>query len=252
MFDLDPAHVTIYTDTLALTEDGQPAQLAPKCVLIPNWRLAVVTTGSAALQEAWTRYLAGFAAQALTITIDDVDEAAPTDLPMVLAAVPPSDAELTSTVYHFGVGRDGAFRGYKYLSEHGFESEPLPYGFAIKPSSFFFDGSLRLPERPPETPQEIVDLAETVRAATAARVQATTADEDPWRWTIGGELECVSCLADDAVRVTVHRFDDYDEMADAVDRLNFDRVVAGVAAGVPLLSTMARLSSMPVLRSAPN
>jgi hypothetical protein len=207
MFVHDPEQVLILTDTLATTLDGDPFLFQSKCWPVPQMGMIMAGTGLAQLHEAWYRTMQ------TTILARDIamlDLHAPVALRNLWKQLHEDHpgAHGTATVYHFGVPEGQAHHvRYTYRSEQNFASEFSDRGgFGVKPvPSFALDA--------PDTLHGLVVLASRIRAEQNAQPKAT-------RIHIGGELVLTSLQGRVAGSSVIHRFDDFDEMWQAMnDRL---------------------------------
>ena len=215
MFIHEPEQVLIVTDTLATTMDGDPFLFQSKCWPVPQMKMVMAGTGLAPLHEAWYRTLQ---TSILARDIEMLNLHAPAALRSLwkqLHADHP-DARGTATVYHFGLPEGQAHHvRYTYRSEHNFVSEySVEGGFGVKP----------VPEFGIEAPDSLdglINLAARIRAEQDAQPKAS-------RIHIGGELVLTSLQGAVAGSRVVHRFDDYDEMWQAMnDRLVKQPVTRG-------------------------
>jgi hypothetical protein len=129
IINLSQDYALVATDTLAVSlSDYSPAGFFQKAREWPGLKMIVAGTGLARFADFWLDW-------ALTNlshvnNIDDVDRFAPVVLPEMFR-----DMEVQTSVYHIGVGADGIMKGYRYSSEQGFSSRPIPYGQCMKPSA---------------------------------------------------------------------------------------------------------------------
>jgi hypothetical protein len=201
MFSLTPDSVTLLTDTLATTNEGEPLSLVTKCGLMPHLDLVIAVTGTAQLGDRWRSCVLS---DMLCRDIDMLDLHAPNALQRIWAEVRsefedamPADA--TSTVYHLGLSEDrGTYGGYVYRSTSGFQSEVLEPGFRVRPRP---DDALR---DPPGTIDEMVSLAHRLREEQEAVPIGT-------RIHIGGDLVLCVMHERSVVFAKVDRFSDFED-----------------------------------------
>jgi hypothetical protein len=214
MFMHEPERVVIVTDTLATTMDGDPFLFQNKCWPMPQMRMVMVGTGVAPLHEAWHRTLQ---TSMLARDIAMLNVHAPAALRNLWKQLHEDhpDARGTATVYHFGVpeGQSRHVR-YTYRSEKNFNSEcSVEGGFGVKPiPAFAFEV--------PDSLDGLIDLA--CRLEQDSNPKAT-------RIHIGGELVLTSLNGSTTGSTVIHRFDDYDEMWQAMNDRLAEPPIAGVS-----------------------
>jgi hypothetical protein len=209
MFTLAPEGAWIVTDTLATTLDGEPYLLVSKCFTAPHLELAVAFTGIANLGNEWTQWVQS---RVLARDIDMLDVHAPDALRKMHGELDLPNEE-TSTVYHIGFSSSkNVYVGYAYRSTEDFESEEMIPGFRVKPDPPSGTGW-----EPPETPEEIIGLAEAIRA------NEDTKPPEERRIYIGGELVMIQLHSNAILSTKIHKFADFEEVWLAMnDRLNRD------------------------------
>jgi hypothetical protein len=124
----------VATDTLAVDERGRPKHFTTKAFVIPHLKLVIAGTGIAGLTSAWLRHIN----ESMTVSnIDHLNYHAQVSLAHLFRTeFPDIDGyQISSTVYHVGVGADGDIHGYSYSSMYGFESRPLQHGLLMKPTA---------------------------------------------------------------------------------------------------------------------
>jgi hypothetical protein len=197
MFATDPSQVVIVTDTLATHPTGEPFLLVSKCSIVPHLEMAVAYTGVAQVGQRWVHQLQ---TAVLARNINLLDQHVPGALRQVTADVVAEFGELpgTSTVYHFGYSEEKeAYIGIAYRSEQDFQSDPIQYGFGVKP----------VPSGDFSAPQDIdglLAMGKQIRAEQDAGPKET-------RIYIGGEF-WMTVLANRTIQVSkLFRFDDFEE-----------------------------------------
>jgi hypothetical protein len=131
-FALQPDAVYIVADTLVTGPEFRPAFFTTKVFPVPHWNGIICGTGSLGLIQDWVRDALG---GTLAIDLTYVDEFATASLQRLFAQRPQDEQDsCTTTIYHFGLDQqEGVFKGFAYRSTNAFESEPLRYGFHLKP-----------------------------------------------------------------------------------------------------------------------
>lgn len=197
MFAFSPDGAWIATDTLATTMEGNPHLLVSKCFIASHLELAVAFTGVANVGQEWTQWVQS---RMLARDIDMLDLHTPEALRSVHEQLKcPDDA--TATIYHLGFSPESdKYVGYVYRSTSDYESEELPEsGFAIKPQPADIEAM-----EPPGGADEIIALAESVRASEGAKPRGE-------RIYIGGEL-ILTQLHEHVITATkIHQFADFEE-----------------------------------------
>lgn len=196
MFATEPNQIVIVTDTLATHPTGEPLLLVSKCSIVPHLEMAVAYTGVAQVGQRWAHQLQ---TAVLARNIDLLDRHVPGALRKLTADVEDEFGSLpgTSTVYHFGYSEDrDAYVGIAYRSEKDYESDPIPYGFGVKPVP---TGTFT----PPGDIDGLITLGKQIRAEQDAGPK-----ED--RIYIGGEF-WVTMLANRTIQTwRIFRFDDFE------------------------------------------
>jgi hypothetical protein len=197
MFATDPNQVLVVTDTLATHPTGEPYLLVSKCSIVPHLEIAVAYTGVAQVGQRWAHQLQ---TAVLARNIDLLDQHVPGALRKVTTDVIDEFGDLpgSSTVYHFGYSEEKeAYVGIAYRSEKDFESDPIPYGFGVKPVPV---GEFSAPN----DLDGLVALGKQIRAEQDAGPQES-------RIYIGGEF-WMTVLANRTIQVSkLFRFDDFEE-----------------------------------------
>lgn len=128
--------VSVYTDTLATSLDGQALAFCDKSFLIPHMRVVMAVTGILQVAEVWLRRLNG---PILAEDIDALDQFATKSLQSIWKGLEEhysSSIENTATVYHFGWSEQHKqYVRYIYRSEQNFATEVhTEPGIGVKPS----------------------------------------------------------------------------------------------------------------------
>lgn len=188
----------IVTDTLATTSERVPHAFQSKIWLLPEFGMAIASTGAAQLGDRWYRRLRE---DALARDIETVNAFAQEVLQVEWAEMRADNPDLpTATVYHFGISETGEIVRYIYRSKTGFAPERgADEVFGVKPEP------KRLPDESPETIDQLIQFAIAVRA---------DADEAPLseRICIGGDLILTTVSGVTISSSRVYRFPDYTEM----------------------------------------
>lgn len=185
----------VVTDTLATEPDGTPFLFTSKCAVVPQMRMLIAGTGTAALVDRW-RDLVQTSVRALDAAMLDVH--APDALRGLWAELGREHdlTDQTATVYHFGCDAStDTHRLFVYRSTSDFSGEIQQPGYGIKPHPLGeFSG--------PESIEEIVALATRIRDEQAALPQLE-------RVCIGGELVLTALEKDTVTIRVIHAFDDH-------------------------------------------
>ncbi len=196
MFATDPRQLIIVTDTLATQPTGEAFLFVSKCCLLPHLGMAVAHTGVDLIGQRWTYQLQ---TAVLARNIDQLDQLVPGALRAVTAKLEDEFGSLpgTSTVYHFGYSEEReAYFGIAYRSENDYESNPIPYGFGVKPVP---TGTFT----PPSDLDGWIHLGKQIRAEQDAGPKKD-------RIYIGGEF-WMTMLANQTIQTSrIFRFDDFE------------------------------------------
>lgn len=207
-FNVDDTGILVVTDTIVYAPSGETLGFTNKCVPLPHLRMAVAVTGALDLAVGWVATLN------LLRDAADIDEVA-TFAPTVLAAAwdeleSAMTSTQTSTVYHFGVTRDGEHCWYAFRSTAGFAAERYDGGFAVKPGTAAMKAA--------GSPGPVMSVDELVVHATEVKAELHAEPvDDAERLLIGGEL-WATVLNEGTTWCTqlVHTFPDYEEQWTAV------------------------------------
>lgn len=196
---LDPEGITVLTDTLATTPDGQPFLYCTKATPVPHMQLVMVGTGLGDLADRWAAFLRN-RVRALDVEMLDVHTpAALRQLWRDLAEELTLPATVTATIYHLGVAQgDGQCRTYAYRSNSDFVSERLPDA-----------GSLVKPEPAQPSEPDFASLDALIALAERVRTEQRSSPTEK-RIHIGGELMLTLVNPQGMMIRRVHRFDDYE------------------------------------------
>ncbi len=202
IFKLWDDSAEIFMDSLSTQSDGiTPNPYQPKVWTLPHLKMSVAVTGSPEVALEWCRLVASLED---VRDIADVDQVAPETLRTVQAQLVEQYGDVgTTTVFAFGFREGGKISAFKYSSmDRGtFESEPIcPGVVVVKPRPLRFEWA------PPESWEEVAQLAERVKAEQddlRAAGESSVA--------IGGEL-WATIMEDGEVRTgRIYRFADFDE-----------------------------------------
>jgi hypothetical protein len=195
LFHTDELQAFIATDTLGVSENGNPFIFTTKAFVVPHLQMVMCGTGIGGLLGQWFVQVND---RMIVKDIDNLDHHTPAQLMDAWRrykqqiAIPDS---LSTTVYHFGFPRGSGLRTYAYRSKNNFRSESVPYGFGSKPPCELretSDGEL-----------DIKRMMEEQRAAEALN----PARERIW---IGGEIIIHHLTRDGCLVYAADRFDDFD------------------------------------------
>lgn len=200
----DREQAIIVTDSLATTTDGEPYLFVTKATPVPQMRTVMVCTGIAALGDLWAAKLRN---GVLSLDVEMLDRHTPDVLRDLWSQLRDEFGfadDVTTTVYHVGMTRDGGeCRVYAYRSKADFTSERLPEkGFAIKPNPLDLDN----------LPEDFVEIAEYLR-----REQSTLPPAEQIH--VGGELYITNVSAAGIAIAHLHTFDDFAEVWNEANRL---------------------------------
>jgi hypothetical protein len=176
IFLLSPDQAFIATDTLSVTTDGTPLNFTTKAFVVPHLKLVIAGTGLAGVSSAWFRRINE---SMLVSDIDHLNHHTQVSLTELCSTEFSNidEDEISTTIYHVGVGADGDIHGYSYSSRYGFESRPIEYGLSMKPGAGV--------EPDPESPRTFIELMEAQKGLQQ-QVDA------PSRVYIGGQAQVVS------------------------------------------------------------
>ena len=134
IFYTDQDQILVVTDTLVVKPDGNPMMYCSKAIYLPHIRTIIAGTGVGMFSGDWSMQVNN---RMVVAGIDNLDFHTPIALCKRWQqykgehALP---ADLTTTVYHFGLSEETGFvRSYAYRSTHSFASEQLGYGYGLKP-----------------------------------------------------------------------------------------------------------------------
>lgn len=187
--------IQVITDTLATNAKGHPYLLVSKSYIVPHLDMVIGTTGISAIGQEWAGCVFS---KILCRNIDMIAEHTPSCLRDIQLSVTNrlnSDG-FDSTIYHFGYSdRYKQYVRYAFRSTSNYEAELITQpGFAIKPEP---QGEWDIPE----TPADVVALAERVRAEQRQR-------PSPDQIHIGGELIAVTLTNSQIITAKLHAFSD--------------------------------------------
>jgi len=196
IFETSKKRAFVATDTLAVALGGKPVRFTNKAIFLPHIRTIIAVTGFAGILTRWSlfindhlssrgiEHLNGLAPAALS----SIWKAFIEDFPCLAGSM------ITTTVYHFGFSETEDFiRSFAYRSTSDFQSDPLPYGIALKPECDVpLTGDLK-------------KVMESQRA-----IQGALPEDE--RLHIGGEIIVYDLREGGCLISTLDRFDDYDEM----------------------------------------
>lgn len=208
LFRHTPENVAIVMDTLATSAEGEPLNFMSKCRAMPHLKLAVAWTGVGTFGLRWCVALEE---QVLSRDIEMLNEYAPEVISRIWKDLGEEQdlRGMTSTIYHFGLSeRTGQYVGYAYRSTKGFVSDPIPYGFGVKPPLAALDELVE--------PDDVPDWI-TLAAAIRAEQDALPAGQ---RVSVGGALTLTMLREGSAITTEVHRFDDFDAMWNEMNFIN--------------------------------
>ena len=202
IFYSDPEQAYVATDTLGVELSGDPKMFSSKAVYLPHLRTIIAGTGMGMFSGDWAMYVNHCMVVA---GILNLDYHTPTSLRsrwQQYQSEHSLPASLTTTVYHFGFSEDDeSVRVFAYRSTNSFASEPLAYGFGLKPVC---------------TPPGDESLVDALPAMMREQRDNERAKPPSERLYIGGE--CIGMhLTKTACTISrVFQFDDYPEHLRAI------------------------------------
>lgn len=194
MFVQAADRISVVTDTLATTPQGDPHLYVTKCWPVPHMNTLIAATGSGALLDRWIEFVR---TSMIARDVVNLDLHAREGLREVWGGIEKEHgaASGTATIYHFGFDEEtGEAVRFTYRSRDGFVSERGDgTWFGCRPS---------LSDRDVSGFEDLVEIAEAVRAEQ--RTQPP--DETVY---IGGDLY-LTTLGEDGIHIShLHRFDDW-------------------------------------------
>ncbi|MDF3635414.1 hypothetical protein, partial [Enterobacter hormaechei] len=175
LFYTDEAQALIVTDTLVVTDNGEPLSFVSKAGYIPQLRTIIAGTGAGGFSNTW---LLEASTRMVVSGIQNLNYHTSACLRRLWKQYKhdhaiPSSSTVTTSVYQFAICEEtGNIVSFAYRSVHDFESEQLQYGTGVKPECQILDGDLL---------QTIPVMMNEQRA-----IQATYSH--PERIHIGGEM----------------------------------------------------------------
>ncbi|MEO9607873.1 MULTISPECIES: hypothetical protein [Alphaproteobacteria] len=194
--------VILATDTLATTPDGTPSFFTSKATHVPHLKSLIMGTGVGGFANRWASHVA---ASMVLSGINNLDYHTPSALRGLWEEyrkehdVP---ADITTTVYHFGLSEEDAkMCGFAYRSTDNFLSEPLNYGWRFKPECSVPDSD---------------DMAIIIE--TMMREQRQIQETRPLneRVFIGGDAILHHLVPQSYAAYNLFKFEDYGEMMRAI------------------------------------
>ncbi|EKM5743695.1 hypothetical protein PU345_002987 [Enterobacter kobei] len=145
IFYTDESQALIVTDTLAVTEQGEPLSFVSKAGYIPQLKTIIAGTGAGGFSNEW---LLQASTRMVVTGIQNLNYHTPACLRNMWKKYKdnyaiPSNSLLTTTVYQFGICEEtGTTVTFAYRSRNDFESEVIEYGTAVKPECRILEGNL--------------------------------------------------------------------------------------------------------------
>lgn len=140
IFELNTDCINVATDTLATLPDGSPAVFSTKAMYLPHLRMIVAGTGVAGIMGQWVQKMND---RMILSGILNVAFHAPTNLRKIWADAQSKNNltdDQTATIYHLGISEENEKFGFMSRSSNNFCSEPLGYGWGVKPECEFPEG----------------------------------------------------------------------------------------------------------------
>lgn len=197
MFAQTDEEVWVLTDTLAADSDGAPAFYTDKCLPVPRMRMLIAGTGTHNIVFECFKFVE---TRIRALDMEMLNEHTPDALRLITAELVERYGPVpgTTTIYYFGVLRDGSLGRYTYRSERDWEPEFMSeVHFGMKPN---LPGDLE--EESLATLDSLIDLANRVKAHEDAR----PAKE---RIHIGGHLVMTLLTTEGTSTRIVAEFDDH-------------------------------------------
>ncbi|HBW3581461.1 TPA: hypothetical protein MFD06_005575, partial [Klebsiella pneumoniae] len=145
IFYTDEAQALIVTDTLAVTDNGEPLSFVSKAGYIPQLRTIIAGTGAGGFSNTW---LLEASTRMVVSGIQNLNYHTSACLRRLWKQYKhdhaiPSSSTVTTSVYQFAICEEtGNIVSFAYRSVHDFESEQLQYGTGVKPECQILDGDL--------------------------------------------------------------------------------------------------------------
>ena len=135
IFYTDPDQALVVTDTLAVNPDGSPLHFTSKAHYLPHLRTIVAGTGLDGFSVEW----ALSATNRMVLSgVENLNHHAPRGLRDLWARYNRDlrlPADMTTTVYHFGISESGGgVVAYAYRSTNDFTTEKVSFGIGVKPA----------------------------------------------------------------------------------------------------------------------
>jgi hypothetical protein len=197
IFYTDAAQALVATDTLAVSNNGEPFKFTTKAILVPHLHLVLCVTGAHGMLGRWFVQVNDWTE---VRDLDHLNYHTPNQLNSLWReyhdeiAVPEG---ATVTIYHIGFSLEArVIHAYAYRSTNQFRSELLPYGLAVKPECPVLDHY--------ELPTDIRRMMDTQRTIEAVRPPHE-------RVYIGGEIQIHHLTMDGCSIYSLGRFEDYEQ-----------------------------------------
>ncbi len=204
IFCTDAKQAFVATDTLAVSQNGEPSFFTTKAFIVPHLRMIIAGTGICGLMSNWfIKVVQGMVVRG----VEHLDYHTPINLHRIwknMKEDPSFPENFTTTIYHMGFSEeDGFIKSYAYRSTNDFKSERLTYGLRYKPEC-------TIPENytlPFSLPAMMQDQRER---------QSRMPKKD--RLYIGGEIQITHLTKDGFNAYRLCKFEDYDATEKAISR----------------------------------
>jgi len=194
--------VILATDTLATTPDGTPCFFTSKAIHLPHLKSLIMGTGIGGFANRWANQVA---ASMVLSGINNLDYHTADGLRSLWRDYRSEydiSPDVTTTVYQFGWSdEDARMCGFAYRSTDNFLSEPLEYGWRLKPECSIPGGDVT------------AAIIETMMREQR-QIQETRPLSE--RVFIGGEAILHHIQPQGYAAYNIFKFEDYDEMMRAI------------------------------------
>ena len=196
IFCTDAEQAFVATDTLAVSQNGDPSFFTTKAFIVPHLNMIIAGTGICGLMSNWfIKVVNGMVVRGL----EHLDYHTPNNLQRLWGNMnkdPSFPENFTTTIYHMGFSEiDGLIKSYAYRSTNDFKSEPLTYGLRYKPEC-------TIPENY-TLPFSLLGMMQDQRER-----QILLPKEE--RLYIGGEIQITHLTNDGFNSYNLCKFEDYD------------------------------------------
>ncbi|MBL5906434.1 hypothetical protein [Serratia fonticola] len=143
IFYTQPDLAVVATDTLAVTNEGEPFLYTNKAIYLPTLKTIICGTGVGGFSSAWAEKINS---RMILEGIENLDVHTQESLNGLWGLFKEEykiDHASTTTVYHIGFSElSQEIVSFAYRSTNNFESERLAHGTAVKPECKIIEGNL--------------------------------------------------------------------------------------------------------------